>query len=95
MPVPLSTISGGIGNVVTNVGRCSLDSNVAPGRILSGEPQNGIHDDLTDSRSSDNLSRINMHSPDGFSGSTRRHACRAGGSLCLSHCLEPRMEFTT
>ena len=39
--VPLSTISGGIGNVVTIVGRCSLDLNVAPGRILSGEPQNG------------------------------------------------------
>ena len=48
----------GIGDVVTNVGQCSLDSIIAPGRILSGKPQNGIHDDLPKPRPSNSLSLV-------------------------------------
>jgi hypothetical protein len=36
----------GISDVVADIGQCSLDSIIAPGRILPGKPQNGIHDDL-------------------------------------------------
>ena len=48
----------GIGDVVTDVGQCSLDSIVAPRRVLSGKPQNGIHDDLTDAGPANSLSFV-------------------------------------
>jgi hypothetical protein len=49
---------GGIRNTVTNVGQCLLDSIIALRRILSRVPQNGVHNGLPDSPSSENLSLI-------------------------------------
>jgi hypothetical protein len=46
--------------VVTDIGQCSLDSIIAPRRILSGKPQNGIYDDLTDSGPASSLSLIGV-----------------------------------
>ena len=38
-----------IGDVIADVLQCSLNSIVSPRRVLSGEANNGIHDDLSDS----------------------------------------------
>jgi hypothetical protein len=50
----------GISDVAADIGQCSLDAIIAPRRILSGKPQNGIHDDLPKPRPSDSLSLIGV-----------------------------------
>jgi hypothetical protein len=51
---------GLVGYVVANVGQRALDSIVSPGRILSGELQNKINNDLTDAWPADVLSIVTV-----------------------------------
>ena len=37
-----------VGNMVVDVGQGALDAITSPGRVLLGEPQDQVHDDLAE-----------------------------------------------